>query len=295
MTAQYYQLAQALDMILQKVNDIHKLRFIYNTAKKSASSTEKEDLSFLESIAKPFFDPYTESRQLFTEWVIHTDVYITNSNFSKDAFLKRFLKQRDKVQTDLDKTKLNSTKLSEKIGGLRILLDALERYGKRIINTPSLQDKSPQLDSTIILEKGKTVDVLRQVTQIFSNSKGYLYVMDKWVSDKTLEYFASAPEIPIKILTSVIDNKKRVQFQVMLNRINETRSNPIEVRICDPKEFHDRYIISGKELWVMGSSLKDVGYKNWTTLNRVEDGEKKKELNKIFEKLWRKSTVFSHL
>ena len=103
--------------------------------------------------------------------------------------------------------------------------------------------------------------------------------MDKWVSDKTLEYFASAPEVPIKILTSVIDNKKRVQFQVMLNRINETRSNPIEVRICDPKEFHDRYIISGKELWVIGSSLKDVGYKNWTTLNRVEDGEKRKELN----------------
>lgn len=296
MTAQYYQLAQALDVILQKVNGIHGLKFIYSAAKKSANRTEQADMNFLESIAKPFFDPFTESRQMFTQWVIHSDVFITNSNFQKDSFLKRFIKQRDKVQTEFDKTKINSTKLAEKIGELRIHLDALEKHGKRVAIVPHLQEKTtPQLDSTIILEKGNTIYALKQVSNIFNNSKGFLKVMDKWVSDRTLEYFASVPEVPIKILTSNIDNKKRISFQVMLNRINETRSTSIEVRICNPKEFHDRYIITGKELWIIGSSLKDAGYKNWTTLNRLEDNEKRKELNKIFDKLWKASVVFTSL
>ena len=293
MIAQYYQLARALDVILQKVNNIHGLKFIYSAAKKSASRTEQTDMDFLESIAKPFIDPFTESRQMFTQWVIQSDVFITNSNFQKDSFLKRFIRQRDKAQTEFDKTKINSTKLTEKIGELRIHLDALEKHGKRIAHVPSLSEKTiPQLDSTIILEKGNTVEVLKQVSNIFNNSKGFLKVMDKWVSDKTLEYFASVPDVPIKILTSNIDNNKRVSFQVMLNRINETRSTPIEVRICNPKEFHDRYIITGKELWIIGSSLKDAGYKNWTTLNRSDDNEKRKDINKIFDKLWKLSVIF---
>ena len=213
MSTQYYQLAQALDVILAKVNNIHGLKFIYNTVKKSSNKTEQEDLDLLESVAKPFFDPLTESRQMFIQWVINSDVYLTNSNFSKDVFLKRFIKQRDKVQTEFERIRPNTTWLSEKIGELRIHLDALEKYGKRIVRTHSLQENSPpQLESTIILEKGKTVDVLIQVTQILNNSKEYLNVMDKWVSDKTLEYFASDPDIPIKILTSNIDNKKRYSF-----------------------------------------------------------------------------------
>lgn len=294
MNGQYGQLIQSLDVILQKIIDVHKLRFIYNFAKKSGSKAEQDDLGLLESIAKPFIDPYTDSRQLFTQWVIYSDIYITNSNYAKDVFLKRFIKQRDKVQAEFDKNRPDSKKLMEKITELRIHLDALEQNGKRIIKTVTISEKSnPRLDDTIILEKGKTVDILRQVSAIFNSSTGFLKVMDKWVSDRTLDYFASAPEIPIKILTANIDKKRIVPFQVMLNRINETRTNKIDVRVCDPSEFHDRYVMTGKELWMIGSSLKDVGYTNWTTVNRLDDKEKRKELLEIFDRLWAKATTIS--
>lgn len=296
MNGQYGQLVQSLDVILQKVVDVHKLRFIYNFAKKSGSRAEQDDLGLLESIAKPFIDPYIDSRQLFTQWIIYSDIYVTNSNYTKDAFLKRFIKQRDKVQTEFDKSRPDSKKLMMKVGELRIHLDALEQNGKRAVKTANMPEKStPQLDNTIILEKGKTVDILRQVSDILNASTGFLKVMDKWVSDRTLDYFASAPEIPIRILTSNIDTKRLVPFQVMLNRINETRQNKIEVRACSPSEFHDRYIITEKDLWIIGSSLKDVGYKNWTTINRSGDGKKRKELSEIFDKLWSGSTVVTFL
>ena len=292
-TTQYYQLIQELDVILQKVNNIHTLKFGWNLGKKLLDSTEIVDTKMLESFGK-FLDPFTESRQMFTQWLIQSDVFITNSNFQKDVFLKRFVKQRDKVQTEFEKTKVNSTKLTEKIGELRIHLDALQQHGKQIVITPKLQKKVPlQLDSTIILEKGKTVEILRRVSEVFNSSTKFLKVMDNWIGAKTLEYFTSLPEIPVKILTSNIKKNDLVSFQVMLNRINETRSNPIEVRLCEPKEFHDRYAINGKELWMIGASLKDVGYKTWTTINKINDEDQRQEINKIFDVLWRKSTLFS--
>ena len=294
MTAQYYQLVQNIDVILQKVNNIHVLKFGWNAGKKVLGSADVQDMNLLESIGKAFFDPFTESRQMFTQWIIQSDVFITNSNFQKDIFLKRFVKQRDKVQTEFDKTKVNSTKLTEKLGELRIHLDALQQHGKQIVVTKKLQKiEQPQLDSTIILEKGKTVDILKQVSEVFNSSTKFLKIMDNWIGVKTLEYLTSMPEIPVKILTSNIEKKSQVEFQVMLNRINETRSNPIEVRLCEPKEFHDRYTINGKDLWMIGASLKDVGYKNWTTISKINDKDQRKEINKIFDMLWKNSIPFS--
>ena len=292
MTTQYYQLIYGIDAMLQKVNDMHKLRFIYRSAKKSVNRNELNDLNFLESIAKPFFDPYAENRQIFAHWMIQSDIYITNSRFEKDRFLKRFLKQCDKVQIEFDKVKINSAKLIEKIEELRIHLDALEQHGKRIDITPKLQKiEARQSENSIILEKGKTAKILKQVSEVFNNSTKFLKVMDKWVGVKTLEYFIAVPDVPVRILTSNIEKKSQLEFQVLLKRINETRSNPIDVHLCDPKEFHDRYIINGEELWMIGSSLKDVGYKNWTTLNRITGIEKRKELDKIFNRLWKKSIM----
>ena len=200
---QYFQLFQSLDLILQKVNNIHGLRFLYNMAKKGANKDEQDDLELIESVTKPFFDPYTESRQLFTQWVIDSDIYLSASNFDKDNFLKRFVKQRDKVQTEFDKIKPNSNKLTEKVGELKIHLDALERHGTRKAITSILQQKTvPQLDDIMILEKGKTVDILKQVTEILNSSTEFLKVMDKWVGVKMHDYFVSVPELPVKILIS---------------------------------------------------------------------------------------------
>lgn len=288
MSTQYYQLAQYLDLVLQKVNNIHGLKFLYNIGKKIADPVELEDLNLLESVTKPFYDPFTESRQMFSQWVIQSDVYITNSNFSKDNFLKRFVKQRDKVESEFDKIKLNSTGLSEKIAQLRIQLDALEKHGKRVSQIPNLEKQpEPQTDNTMLIEKGKPYDALKQVSQIFRSAKGPIKIMDKWISDKTLEFLASAPDVQIRVLTSNIEERSQTKFDILLRRINEQRTNPIQVKKCDPKGFHDRYIITKNELWVVGGSLKDIGYKTWSTINKVDDEETRSEISNIFSSLWK--------
>ena len=114
--------------------------------------------------------------------------------------------------------------------------------------------------------------------------------MDRWVSSKTFEYYATAPDIPIMTLTTEIDNS--ITLQIILKRLNEERENKIQIRVCDKKEFHDRYIITDKELWMVGPSLKDAGYKTWGTITRAEDSEKKEKINQKFDGIWENSKKF---
>lgn len=285
MSGQYHQLAQIIDIILQKVNGIHVLKFGWNLGKKILDDVDVQDMNLLESVGTPFFDPYIESRQMFVQCVIQSDVYITNSNFTNDTFLKRFVKQRDKVQTKFDKTKPNSTKLTEKIGELRVHLDALEQHGRRVSTVPSLNEPEPPNETTTkLIAKGKPFDAIRQVAQILETSKDSIKIMDRYVSEKTLEFLATAPDVQIKIITTTIESQ--IKFDIFLRRINEERTNPIKVKICDSKEYHDRYIITKKEVWSIGGSLKDVGYKTWSTINKIDDEDIKKEVNNIFDRLW---------
>lgn len=293
MNGQYYQLVQSLDMMIQKVNKIQTLKLTWDLGKKFLGSEYVADMKNLESFGK-YIDQFIETRQIFSQWVIQSDIFVTNAKFQKDTFLSRFVKQRNKVERELGKEKVNATKLSVNIVNLKTHFIAMQKYGKKNIEKiPKLKKVTPlKKEKIIILEKGKTVDILKQVSEIFNNSTKFLKIMDNWIGSRTLEYVTSVPEIPIKMLTSSIEKNSQLEFEILLKRINEKRVNPIEIHLCKPKEFHDRYAINGKDLWIIGASLKDAGYTNWTTISKISDEDQRKEISKIFDILWKNSIPF---
>jgi len=284
----YNQLSQELYQIIKLTSDLQGAKLIYNFLKSEASTSERKTMDSAESIASPHLDFFTNIRNLFTRWIIQSDIYI--ENLSKDNFLRRFLKQRDKIQNELDKQKPNATKLVGFLNELQIHLEALQQYGKpKMKKLEEISEKNENKD-TIILEKGKPFDALRQVSEIFQKAESYIKLMDKYTGSKTLDFFVDVPEVPIKILTSQIETKNQIQFKVLYQRLKEEKKGLIEIRRCLPDKFHDRYALTEKEAWIIGPSLKDVGYKNWGTLSLIKDKEQRKKIEKIFDELWSSST-----
>lgn len=288
MMAQYNQLQQGLALIIKNIGNVSGLKLFYNALKLDSDPAERKNLDDIESLAKGSgFDPFMQTRQQFAYWLIQSDLYLTNSNFERDIFLKRFLSQLDKAESELEKVKPDIAMLNNKLTQLQIYLQALEQYGKPINQLSTVKQIEDKISSNIeILEKGKPYEVLKVIRQIFSQSEKYIKVMDRWIGNKTLDYFASAPDVSIMILTTEIENT--VAFETILKRINDERNNKIDIRKCDRKDFHDRYIITDKELWSLGPSLKDAGYKIWGTITRADDEEKRDKINQKFDDLWKK-------
>lgn len=286
---QYNQLQQGLALIIKNIGNVSGMKLFYGAFKLDSDPAERKNLDDIESLAKGSgFDPFIQTRQQFAYWLIQSDLYLTNSNFKRDIFLKRFLSQRDKAEAELEKVKPDIAMLNNKLTKLQIHLQALEQYGKPINQLSTVKEIEDKISSNIeILEKGKPYQVLKVIRQIFFQSEKYIKVMDRWIGNKTLDYFASTPDVSIMVLTTEID--KTLAFQIVLKRINEERKNKIQIRKCDRKDFHDRYIITDKELWSLGPSLKDAGYKTWGTVTRADDEEKKDKINKKFDDLWGKS------
>ena len=286
----YQHLLTNLDLLLNNVGNVSGIKLLYNAIKQD--SEQKRELEQMESSFSHLVDPLYQTKTLFNQWLLQSDIYLKNSNFKKDIFLTRFLKQREKIEFELNKTKPNTTILNSLLTNLRMNLHALEQNGEHV-NSLSVNNKelNNNLNSNIvILEQGKPYDVLSIISKIFSKSKKYIKVMDRWVSSKTFEYYATAPDIPIMTLTTQIDTT--LELQIMLKRLNEERENKIQIRRCNKQDFHDRYIITDEELWSVGPSLKDAGYKTWGTITRAEDNEKKDEINQKFDEIWEKSRKF---
>lgn len=288
MVANYIQLITDLDELLKNIGNVSGMKLLYNVIKQDSDKLQKQQFDQMESSFSHLVDPFYQPRIFFTQWLIQSDLYLQYSNFEKDIFLKRFLKQRDKVENELEKKKPNTVIMTSYLSNLRMQLQALEQYGKRI----SLLSKSKKIESETstnieIFEKGKPYEALKVIGQIFCKSEKYIKLMDRWIGNKTLDYFVSTPNVSIMILTTEIENM--VAFEIVLKRINDERNNKIEIRKCYRKDFHDRYIITDKELWSLGPSLKDAGYKTWGTITRADDEEKRDKINQKFDDLWEKS------
>ena len=77
----------------------------------------------------------------------------------------------------------------------------------------------------------------------------------------------------IKQFYSIIESK------ILIRKYNSQYNN---VRFINNNSFHDRFIIiDRKEIYTIGSSIKDMG-KKITSINKIND---EKELNKILEQI----------
>lgn len=90
--------------------------------------------------------------------------------------------------------------------------------------------------------------------------KGVILLCDPYISPSTLYPFSelSGKVDSLKILTANILEKGK--FEKCLTDLKDETEISVEVRIN--RKIHDRYLISEKRCWTIGTSIKDLGNKD---------------------------------
>lgn len=284
----FYSLKQTGYAILQEMEKVANMGTLYRLGKPFLSSQEQRDLGDLERAFGNVIDPLYTARNAFIEWNAQCDLEL--SNCKRTEQVRAFEREKKGVQKLLlEKKKPDYSLLAAKMKSAMLALEVVERTAVR--KDVNLEEKIPAgAVEVITVEKAQPFTALKRVEGIFQNAKEYVKIMDKWVGERTLDFVWKVPTgIPVMILVSVVEKKSKAGFQSAYKRLLKERAGNIEIRICEPSEFHDRYIITGEELWQSGPSLKDLGVTKWGTVSKIGNATTKAEIERKFDELWKLS------
>ena len=122
-----------------------------------------------------------------------------------------------------------------------------------------------------IFFEGEIYDAYSMLLNIFERISEELIIIDNYANKELLDIVSN-------YCNKVIIISKNID-EILIRKYNSQYNN---VRFINNNSFHDRFIIiDRKEIYTIGSSIKDIGKKT-TCINKIED---EKELNKILEKI----------
>ena len=144
----------------------------------------------------------------------------------------------------------------------------------------------PQID--VIIPPGNPFTGRMELRKILGTAAGYVKICDSYVSIKTLDILNSIPiGTPIKLLTMNTGGSKRAPAFLRACKDFKVERPDFEVR--KGERLHDRFIIMENGGWSVGSSLNAFGNKVSVLTPLQKKG--KRELEHIFDDLWKKSRV----
>lgn len=130
-------------------------------------------------------------------------------------------------------------------------------------------------------------------TDIFKNLKGDLRIVDPYCGERTLEILHKAKN-KIQFLTR-IDNLQSKDKQKFLKELQDFKSEFKNVEFKDYKnsDIHDRYIISGESLVILGHSIRSLGDKESFAiiLNAQANRNILEALSENFNRRWKSASI----
>lgn len=283
----FYALKQTGYLILQEIDKIGGLTGLYRLGKPFLSTQDQRDLNVLEQAFGSLVDPLYNARNAFIQWNAQCDLEL--NNYKRTDQIRTFEREKKSVLKLFEQKKPEHSILSSKMKSVLLSLEVVEQTAIRKDVKP-LESIPTGAVEVITVEKAQPYTALKKVEGIFQNAIKYVKIMDKWAGAHTLDFILSVPlQIPVMILTSNIEKKSKTKFEVGFQRIQKERRAAIDIHICQPSEFHDRYIITGNELWQSGPSLKDLGITSWGTVSKIGNSVTKTEIEKKFDELWKSS------
>ena len=275
--------------LLAELSSLQGQRFFYNLLRSGMSGRERSDLSAFEKFLSPLIDVFSNVRLQFAQWSLNGDSEL--GQYRKTPQISSFMRERNKLQRMLDARRPNGKLLISKMN--QLLLESALRNASLPPPKPITERSHPRTQRAILVEKGRPFSTLAELEEIFLSAKGYIIVIDKWISNRSLDFLWRAPNVPIRFLTGIVEERSRHLFEIAFRRMREERGDEFEIRICQPKELYDRYILTRDEFWTLGPSLKDAGSKTAGSVTEITNQEHKSKIKKQFEKLWNKSSLFS--
>ena len=111
-----------------------------------------------------------------------------------------------------------------------------------------------------IFYEGQIYDAYSLLIDILSKAKKEIIIIDNYAGKKLFDIIRNI-NVKVKIYTENIDNISKEKYEKQYSNIE----------IINTNIFHDRFIIiDNKELYNIGSSLKDIG-KKCSSVNKIED------------------------
>ena len=124
----------------------------------------------------------------------------------------------------------------------------------------SFDKLSTKKDNNHIFYEGQIYDAYSLLIDILSKTKEEIIIIDNYAGKELFDITRNI-NVNIKIYTKNIDNISKKKYEKEYSNIE----------IISTDIFHDRFIIiDNKELYNIGSSLKDIG-KKCSSVNKIED------------------------
>lgn len=193
---------------------------------------------------------FTEQGVAMLSAILKTDVAEEISIKIMDAFVA----MKNIINTSLIEQKYINSLVLEHDNEIRLLQESFNKL--------STKDKINH-----IFYNGQIYDAYSLLIDILNKAKKEIIIIDNYAG-KELFDITKDIKVNIKIYTKNIDEVSKKKYM-------QEYSN---IEIITTDIFHDRFIIlDNKELYNLGSSLKDIG-KKCTSINRIEDSTILKEL-----------------
>ena len=126
----------------------------------------------------------------------------------------------------------------------------------------SLEDKTLKTKQGIFYD-GEIFDAYVFVNDLLKLATDEIFLIDNYIDETVFTLFSKYPNIKIKIYTSNITKQLKLDFEKYQNQYKN-------IELIQFKNSHDRFlIIDKKEVYHIGSSLKDLG-KKWFVFSKLE-------------------------
>jgi hypothetical protein len=189
----------------------------------------------------------------------------------------------------------NSYELTEKLNRAQEFLKVETRIRRTIATLRGIASKqlicnrdieASQAMKEIVIPPGEPFSSSQILNKILKSIQGYAKIIDPYVDETTLDFLLHIRrDLPIKLLTEHIGGEeKEKQFRRACQRFKIDRPE-YQIRKCEPKLIHDRFILTQTQGWNVGSSLKDIG-KKMSMIKEISN-QSKIVAEKKFEEIWR--------
>lgn len=170
-----------------------------------------------------------------------------NSSIVSVSIMRAFVIMRKYINTNLIEQKYINN----------LVLDLDERV---CLLEESFDKLSTKEDNNHIFYDGQIYDAYSLLIDILSKAKEEIIIIDNYAGKELFDITRNI-NVNIKIYTKNIDNISKKKYEKEYSNIE----------IISTDIFHDRFIIiDKKELYNIGSSLKDIG-KKCSSVNKIED------------------------
>lgn len=269
---------EAANLIVREVLDLPYGGKVRKYSKAILKQQEEKRIADAERSVEMSYHQWTQNIEGYLSSVslIKSDL---NPSGNSHELVNRIKRAQDAKRLD---TKIRST-----VSALRTISTKNLILNKDI---PEFITKSKQKNAKkeIIIPPDKPFTGQRELTKIIEEAQGFLWVMDTYVDFKTLDLLHEAPKgISIRLLTCNTGGADKENRFLRACKSLKAERLGFEIRKCDSKLVHDRFILTKNKGWLVGSSLKDIGKK--LTMITEMSPEASKKMRTHFEEIWKKS------